>query len=191
MRPSLITALALASVVALLVVPTWAGPPKLPQSPDVMDPLPFSHGEHERPLARVGLGCTDCHGFRGEGDLAPARSVCHGCHVDPEVRLARGPSACGACHPTRSQLEPVNHGVGWEEAHAQPAKAPQATCSDCHERSVCVDCHASRGALARSPHPPAFRSTHGVEARLDPASCDTCHAAARCADCHESGGAPW
>lgn len=178
-------------VAALLAVPLLVGG-ALGLTPTVVDPLPFAHTSHEPALKRLGLACTDCHAFAGEGALTPpARSLCHACHVDPVTRIARGPSACATCHPVRAELLPDSHGADWASAHAGPARSPRADCDDCHERSVCVDCHAGRGALARSPHPPAFRAAHGIEARLDPASCDTCHAAARCADCHEKGGPPW
>jgi len=180
--------------------------------PTLITPLPFDHSTHTAALERVGLQCTDCHGFEAtpsldatarplievpppaEGSAASppvAPSLCHGCHRSELPLRPAAPTACALCHPVRDELRPRSHDPDWTQNHGREARRPKAECSDCHDLPTCVACHETRGALARDPHPPGFRSLHGLEARLDPASCDTCHTAEACVSCHTSGAIPW
>ena len=167
--------------------------------PRVQEPLPFDHAEHRAIFERKDLTCVTCHpvGLRtAEGaptqDVPTPRSSCHGCHLGTFKGAPRkADPTCGTCHPDRTELVPVDHGVGWQEAHGAEARARGRTCTACHDTSACVDCHEGRGALSRTPHPPGFRATHGVEARLDPAKCSSCHVEDTCTACHREGRTPW
>lgn len=160
--------------------------------PTVASPLPFDHGEHRGIFASAGIVCLDCHGFAplAQAPAAPALGeTCHGCHLQELPGAPRAaPRTCATCHTVPAELRPQSHAVAWLTEHALEARAPAATCRDCHDTSECLDCHDRRGAGSTSPHPPAFRAVHGLDAQMDPASCTSCHAAATCEACHTAGG---
>lgn len=173
------------------------GPTGVEPEPTLLEPFPFRHVDHARAFFSSGVSCTDCHplGLVAEPlveKVPPPRTVCHGCHRAelPGAPRSAG-SACGQCHADLMELLPVNHGLGWSDAHAAEARAAGSGCSDCHESRWCFACHDDRGPLSVNPHGPGFRVTHGIEARLDPRSCTTCHSGEACIQCHETGSLPW
>ena len=168
-------------------------------APRVAEPLPFDHDAHEKTFRKERVTCVTCHpvGLRVDGtapsaDLPPPTSTCHGCHLH-EVKGAprKADGTCGTCHPDRSELVPVDHGLGWLGVHGGEARARGRPCTACHDATTCVDCHEGRGAMTANPHPPGFRATHGVKARLDPNSCSSCHVQDTCTACHTDGVTPW
>lgn len=184
----------LGGVLALGATLAWAG-----ERASIFDR--FDHAVHEKALARASVSCLVCHQVGGRADglnqtqmadtwlVAPAAS-CHECHapgaggIGSGVAASRAPRACGTCHDTLPL--PVSHVAGWEWHHGTDATAPDAGCSDCHDRQTCVGCHDRRENTQLKVHDASWLSVHGIAAGSAPASCDSCHVRTECTNCHGS-----
>lgn len=157
----------------------------------------FNHKVHKEILSEKGFKCLDCHRFLRlkERDirsamefskigLYPRRDICHYCHIEREMRVAKAPGVCSTCHIDIHAIKPDTHVAEWKRFHPVEARQDRQSCTNCHREWFCTDCHMRRDTIQTRMHPGPFRFVHSVEAQIDPARCSSCHITQFCLDCH-------
>ncbi|HEY1553914.1 MAG TPA: cytochrome c3 family protein [Kofleriaceae bacterium] len=162
-------------------------------------PLKFDHAQHGK------TPCEGCHPNMRAIDLATTRQLptmasCLECHTN-----GADERHCSDCHLTKlgglmethfefGTLEPQQdglgdtHGPGFLKDHVEPARAPGATCTACHDRSECIACH--QGVVKPMDfHVGNYLLVHATEARRGTPDCSACHRYETfCVGCHEREG---
>lgn len=161
----------------------------------------FDHAQHED--AEVGR-CVRCHGgadpaiARTFQPRRPPMSTCtNSCHAD-DMRAMR----CDGCHQDLSsysvdEIILIDHGLGFLDRHAIPARTDSALCTQCHEPTFCEDCHLSAQGAPLEAWAPAqahrdfvhrgdFLARHGTESGFERGTCARCHGVSYCDGCHQA-----
>ncbi len=173
--------------------------------------LPFSHQQHFRDNANLGIQCTTCHYEILESSnvaelTLPKMWDCAACHDNSRrTGAAHSMKNCSTCHKGATgglapsdhfvTVKPADHTEFFRTRHAEAASAQHARCVFCHMsvsgistaatgsgNNSCAECHSV--SRPRSHNLRWKDEAHGRIAGLNRESCATCHASDFCSRCH-------